>query len=73
MTKGRPNQTATVRVQVVLEVTLNGRWGHDCSIGQAYEQGTSDAVNHVRNRLENATGVRVLGATATTVVISEGT
>ncbi|WP_164016855.1 hypothetical protein [Pyxidicoccus trucidator] len=65
----RDRQTATVRVRVMVEVTLNARWGSDCTIGQVHDQGTREAVAHVQGRLATATGVRVLEATACDMVV----
>jgi hypothetical protein len=65
----RKRQTATVRVRVVVEVALNSCWGDDCTIGQVHAQGTREAVEHVRQRLVAATGIRVLEAVSTDVVM----
>lgn len=67
MSKAR--QTATVRVRVVVEVTLNSHWGADATVGEVHKVGTREAVDHVRGRLVNATGVRVLDAVTSEVVV----
>lgn len=64
-------QTATVRVTVVVEVNLSSAWGPDCTMQQVYGQGTSEAINHVRNRLQAATNCRVIGATTTDIVVHQ--
>lgn len=62
-------QTAMVKVRVVVEVSKHSTWGQDCSIGQVYDQGTREAVEHVRRLLESATGVRIVEAVSTDVVV----
>ena len=64
-------QTATVRVTVVVEVSLNSTWGPDCTMQQVYGQGTQEAIAHVRNRLQTATGCRVVGATSTDIMVHQ--
>ncbi|WFG54171.1 hypothetical protein Mx9_p64 [Myxococcus phage Mx9] len=62
-------QTATVKVRVVVEVNYQSAWGQDCSIGQVYDQGTRESVEQVRRLLETATGVRIVEAVSTDVVV----
>jgi hypothetical protein len=64
--------SATVRVHVLVEVTLGASWGDDCSVGQVRAQGTREAVDAVR-RLVHVDGskVRVVEAVASDMVIRE--
>lgn len=58
---------ATVRVRVVVEVSLNANWGADCTVAQVHSQGTREATEAVQRKLAGE-GFRVLEAKACDMV-----
>lgn len=51
--------TAGAKVQLVVELSALGSWGHDCTIAQVHKQAAESAIGRLRNsNLENA---RIIG------------
>lgn len=56
--------SATVRVRVMLGVSVSSVWGDDCTVAQVRQQGTDGALAAVARALEGAKGVSILGVEA---------
>lgn len=59
---------ATTRVQVTVDVRVNGSWGRDCSLGQIQDQASAGAINNLRKALEPV-DVVIVGEPRVTMVV----
>lgn len=52
--------TATAKVQVILEINIPSSWGDDCTVGQVGKQAIDSAKGILRRTLAD-TDIKILG------------
>jgi len=67
-----PRVKATARIQLTVEIKATSPWGHDCLIGQLYDQAAKEAVETLTCLFRaNAAAAKIVGEPKVIGVLTE--